>query len=262
MGQENRKGKKIILISILFLMIILVATYIAYCYYTQNIATQALKNEVLTNLKNNDIAFFLNQEFYQTIQDRMKKNDYESISDITLSTTMENNMFSELDLSKFQFHYDFIKNDQKNYHKLQTQYAGNHFITLDCITTSKQFALKSDEIVNKYVGIHKENFQNTINQLYQTEVDLTDFKKAKNFLIDRQMIDFSKLQNNTFVNTIGNLAEKEILGENISKKENVVVTLNSEQHSTTEYTISFNQNQVNNLINRNFPSNRERRIGF
>ena len=250
MEQEPKKVKKIILITMLFLLIILVATYVAYSYYAKNIAGLALKKEVLENVKNNDLSFFLNQELYESMIERMEKNNFEIASDITLSTTMENNMFSELDLSKFQFHYDFLKNNQKTYHKLQTQYAANDFIIFDFITTPKQFAMKSDEIVNKYVGINPSNFQNTVNQLYDTEMNLFNAKKIKDFIIDREEIRLSHLQEAQTLQDMVNLVGTEILPENISKKENVVVTINSEQIATTEYTISLNNNHANHIFER------------
>lgn len=250
----NKKSKKIVLILMIFLLVILVATYVVYSYYVKNIASEALKNEVLESIKKNDLSFFLNNELYEAISKKLEKDNFELNSDITLSTTMENNMFSELDLSKFAFQYHFMKENstKKSFHKLQTQYAGNDFITFDFLKNDKQFALKSDEIVNKYVGMNNSNVQNTINQLYQTEVDLSDFQKVKNFVIDRETIQRSNLQNIEIFADYANLIKKEVFAENISKKENVVVTMNQEQVSTTEYTISFNNEQVKNLLQRYF----------
>lgn len=253
---RNKKSKKIIVILMIFLLLILVATYVAYSYYVKNVVSEALKKEVFENIKKNDLSFFLNNEFYESISKRLEKDNFELNSDITLSTTMENNMFSELDLSKFAFKYYFMKENstKKSFHKLQTQYAGNDFITFDFLKNDKQFAIKSDEIVNKYVGVNNSNLQNTINQLYQTQVDLSDFQKGKNFVIEREPIQLSHLQNVEIFADYANLIKNEVLAENISKKENVVVTMNQEQISTTEYTISFNNEQVRKLLERYFPN--------
>ena len=261
MEQEHRKSKKIIFLLMLFLLLILVGLYAVYAYYTKNIASQALQEEVLQSLHNNDLSFFLKQELYQSLFKRMKDNHFELDSDITLTTTMENNMFSKLDLSQFQLHHKWVKDqqNQKVFQQLQTQYAGNDVITLDMITNPQQMAMKSDEIVNKYVGVNRFNLQNTVNQIYQKDVDLSDWKIIKNFILKREMIDLSNLQ------SLGKnvaLLEKEIVPENISKKENVVLTMEQEQVTTTEYTISFQPNQVNTILERNCQKSKKRRYHF
>ncbi len=244
---HNQKRKRIVIILIVVLLLILMATYVVYSYYTKNVASEALRNELWEKAKNNDLGFFFENDLYQNIIDRMEKDNFELASAISLSTTMQNKMFSELDLSKFQLNYQMLqdRNQNKNYHKLQTGYAGNDFITFDFIANQKQFAMKSDEIVNKYVGINTANFQKLVNQVYQSEVDLTDMKILKNLVIDREPIRSVKLQN---FETYVALLEKEVMAENIAKKENVVVTINSDQISTTEYTISLDSQQVKHLL--------------
>lgn len=252
MEQENghKKGRKIILIVFLILSMILIMTYCAYGYYKNKVLGEILKKELLSNVIQNDSGFFLENEVYDTITQKMQKEAFEMVSKVRFSTTMEENMLAELDLSKFELISHFAKNDvsQKTSSQLETKYAGNDLLTFFFITTPNQIAIKSDEIVNQYVGISKVNFQNIVNEIYQTQVDISDGQKMKHFICDREWIRFSDLLNGQPFQKYVHLVEQEIVPENISKKENVVIIQNDEQIATTEYTVSLDQNQVKHLL--------------
>ncbi len=252
MEQENghKKGRKIILIVFLILSMILIMTYCAYGYYKNKVLGEILKKELLSNVIQNDSGFFLENEVYDTITQKMQKEAFEMVSKVRFSTTMEENMLAELDLSKFELISHFAKNDvsQKTSSQLETKYAGNDLLTFFFITTPNQIAIKSDEIVNQYVGISKVNFQNIVNEIYQTQVDISDGQKMKHFICDREWIRFSDLLNGQPFQKYVHLVEQEIVPENISKKENVVIIQNDEQIATTEYTVSLDQNQVKRLL--------------
>lgn len=248
--KSNNKKSKIVGLLILFLLLILVATYVVYSYYIKNNEKEALKNEFFSKIGNHDLAFFMENERYAKIAQKLENQNYEANSNIQLSTTMENNMFSKLDLSKFEFSHAVTRSNQDNktYSKLDAKYAGNHLLTLDFILNEEQLAVKSDEIVNKYVGIRKENTQNIVNQIWQKEVDLSTEKKLKNFLLEREPMDLSKIAKSSSLATYAKLFQESVSAESFSKKENVVVTLDSEQVSTTEYTVELDSTQTNQLI--------------
>lgn len=249
---SNNKKSKIVRILILFLLLILIAIYIVYSYYIKSNEKEALKNEFFSKIGNHDFAFFVDNSRYTKIVDKLKNENYEVNSNIQLSTTMENNMFSKLDLSKFELSHDIASNkdDKRTYQKIDAKYSGNHLLTLDFLSNEEQFAVKSDEIVNKYVGISKKNTQNIINQIAEKEVDLSTEKKLKNFLVDREPIDLSKIANASSLGTYANLFKENVSAENFSKKENVVVTLDSEQVTTTEYTVELDSVQTSTMIRR------------
>lgn len=246
--EQEKKKKKIVVILIVFLLIILTATYVTYSYFTKNVAGQMLKKEMLEVIGNHDLSFFLEEnELYEAMSKKIENNNFETDSEIKMSTTMQNNMFSNLDLSNFQLTHYLMKDNENNktYNKLQTKYAGNDLLTFDFLTNQTQIAVKSDEIVNRYVGVNQTNFRKTVNEIYEENVDLSEFEIVNNFLFKREPINLANLKN---LKTYASFIEPEILPQNISKKENVVVTMNSEQITTTEYTISFANHQVVNIL--------------
>jgi len=247
---NNKKSKKTIIILFLFLIILLGTVCFVYSYYTKNYQKEVLREEVFGYIKNNDLNFFIKNEIYTDIAKKVEKEDYESSTDIKLSTTMENNMFSKLDLAKFEFNYAFSKdnNDKKSFGKILTKYAGNDLLTLDFIQNDNKIAIKSDEIVNKYVGVDKSNIQTMADKLVGTETDLSSAKKIKNFLIDRELIDVEKILGSKSISKYATLIKDNTSADKFSKKENVVVTIEGEQINTAEYKIEITNDQFKNIL--------------
>ncbi len=248
---NNHKKKKVIIISIVFLTVLLIATLATYSYFAKNSKNDVIKNELFACMGNDDLNFFADHKLYTSILERLKVDNYQSNTAFTLSSTMENDMLSDLDLSKFEFNYEQIKNNQtkQNYHKLVGRYASNDLLTLDVISNEKQFALKSDEIVNRYVGTNIENGQHVIEKLFDRKIDYAILRKLKNFAIEREMINFKEIAKANGLYDYVKILEKHTKPEDVSKKENVVLTLNSEQVATTEYTISLGKNETAQVFN-------------
>ena len=248
----NNKHKKNIVMIIVFVLLILIMAYVVYGV-TKNTYNKVLTNEVFQSLENNDVYFFADNKFYTSLKNRLKEKDYNLTSDISLSTTMKDNIFSSLDLSKFNFSYNIEKDNTNDlsYHKMSTKYGGNHLLIVEAINDKKIFAIKSDEIVNRYVGLKKDNLESISSKLLEKDVDLSKEKVLKNFLLDREDINMEKLVDNSTVKPYIDIVKEKVSGKNITKKENVIVTLENDQVSTTEYTISFSSEQLNYIL-RNF----------
>lgn len=247
----NQKKKKVIIISIIFLTVLLIATLATYSYFAKNAKNDVIKNELFACMGNNDLNFFADHKLYTNIFERLKVDNYHSNTAIALSSTMENDMLSDLDLSKFEFNYEQTKNIQtkQKADKLVARYASNDLLTVDVISNEKQFALKSDEIVNRYVGTNMENGQHMMEKLLDRKIDYAILRKLKNFAIEREMIDFMKIAKTNGLYDYVKILENHTKPEDVSKKENVVLTLNSEQVATTEYTISLAKNETAQLLN-------------
>ena len=244
---RNPRSKKIILGMLIFLMILLIATAVLCTYYAKNRKSEDSKKEFLANLQNFDVSFFLNQDVHEAIAKKIKNQSYEISSQIKLATTMENNMFSGLDLSKIEIQYQGMKDKQnkKFKSKIASQYAQNDLLTLDVLVGEDEFALKSDEIVNRYVGMKKMSTNQVLEKAFKTNIDLSIAKKMKNFLWEREPIDLQNVVDSADLKTYVQILEK----GNFSKKENVLVTLDEEPVSTTEYAVELDTNQVAELWN-------------
>lgn len=247
---QNKRKSKIVIILMIFFVILLCIAFGAYSYFSQTLKNQNIKNDFFSNLKNNDLNFFIKNELSRNLNNKLEKNDYELSSYISLSTTMENNMFSNLNLSKFEFNYNKKKQNNKDvsYNTIQTKYAGNDLLTLDFISNKDQFAIKSDEIVNKYVGITQKNFGIVVNKIYQDNVDIGFLKKLKNFTIDRENLELENILTNSYLEKYANIFVQDTQNANFSKKENILLESDSNSISVTEYSLELDSGNVQNLL--------------
>ena len=94
-----------------------------------------------------------------------------------------------------------------------------------------------------------ENGQHIMEKLLDRKIDYAILRKLKNFAIEREMIDFMKIAKTNGLYDYVKILENHTKPEDVSKKENVVLTLNSEQVATTEYTISLAKNETAQLLN-------------
>lgn len=250
MKNHNSKNyKKIIIMVIIILALILILSFFAYSLI-KDTYDNALKKEVFEGLSNSDISFFLDNKYYNSLQEKLNNKNYEIISDIKISTTMKNNMFSDLDLSRFSFNYDLKKNNKENisYHKINTKYGGNNLLIIDAINEKNEFAIKSDEIVNRYVGIEKKNFQEISNKIFEEKKDFSNARKLKKFVFERENINLENISTADVWEKYIDIIKTNVTAENISKKENIIVTLENEQIPAIEYTISFSTEQLNSIL--------------
>ena len=256
-NSNTRNYKKILIILFVFIVLGSVLSFSAYAFF-KNMQSKALRTEIFDGLKHSEISFFTENKFYNSLESKFEKNDYKISSDINVSTTMQNNMFSDFDLSKFHFKYNIFGDNEKGtaYHKLVAKYGENHFITIDLINEKNTLGIKSDEIVNKYVGLKKSNFQDVSNKIFEQELDFSDAKKLKQYLTERENIDIQKIADFSAFEPYIEVIKSNINEQNVEKKENVIITLEKDQVPTTEYTISFSTEQFKSIL-RKFSSELE-----
>ena len=254
---NSKSYKKIILIVLIFSCIIIAISFSVYAFVKNNI-NNALKTEIFNGLKNSDISYFTDNKFYNSFLDKFQKNDYKVSSEISLSTTMKNNILSDVDLSKFKFNYNISKNIKNNisYHTISTKYGENKFLTVDFVNEKKSFGIKSDEIVNRYVGLKKSNLQKVSDKILEKNIEFSKTKDLTKFILEREKIDIEKIASYSVWENYIDIFKNNINAENILKKENVVVTLENDQVTTTEYTINFSTEQYNSIL-RNISSTLE-----
>lgn len=254
---NSKSYKKMSLIVFIFICVILIISFSIYAI-VKNSMNNALKSEIFDGLKNSDLSYFTDNKFYSSLLEKFEKNDYKLSSEISLSTTMKNNIFSDVDLSKFKFNYNISKNNKSNisYHTISTKYGENNFLTVDFVNEKKSFGIKSDEIVNRYVGLKKSNLQTVSDKILEKDIDFSKTKDLAEYLLEREKIDIEKIANYSVWEKYIDIFKSNINSENIVKKENVVVTLENNQVTTTEYTINFSKDQYNSIL-RNISSRLE-----
>ena len=247
---EAKKSGKL-KVFIIFFIIIAIASCVGLAYYSNINSKETIKNEFFSLLSNNDISFFTSDELYKNIKERTKKVNYKVSSDITLDTTMKSEMFPGLDLSKFSFNYN-LSNDvenEKTYSRLISNYSGNTLLILDSIITDKRMAIKSDEIVNRYVGVKKKKAEEVYKKLFgEDNKGYANIEKLKNFVFDREKIDIDESLKDLKESSYAKIIVNNMPYKNFSKEQNVVIAAENEQIYTTQYTVSLNSSEANVLF--------------
>ena len=247
---ETKKKRKVVKILIVFLILILVATFIAYSYFQKTSENEKIKNEFYSMLAKNDISFFTTNDLYDNIGSRLQKTDYKVKSDISLSNTLSNSMFSNLDLSKFSFTYKLNSNqtENKSYGRLVSKYSGNTILILENIIDKDAMAIKSDEIVNRYVGVKKRHLEDVTDKFLDGKVKFAVIDKMKDYVLDREAIDINGLANEFQSDGYLKILEKNTPNKNFTKESNVVITADTEQIYTTKYTLTLNSSEFTVLL--------------
>ena len=169
----KKKGGKIILFFILIVFMILITIY-GVNWYFNNYKTTNTKQLFFTHLSNSNLKSITNENIYKELSNKILSSNYKINSKLNFSTNVENEYLEGLDISKFSFNLD-SQNDainSKKYSELGINYSGNEVLRVKLLTNKDSIGIASDEIVNKYVGIHYNKIKEVLGiDLNQEKID-------------------------------------------------------------------------------------------
>ncbi len=243
----NRKKGKGIKILILLLFILVVALCCAYWYLMHHTETE--KQAFFRNIANSQIEFFTDNEVYNQMINKYTTVNSETNSNIKFSTTMENEMLEGIDVSKFLLDLKTIQdiNQKASYHELGISYSDNDLLQIKFMDNLNEMAITSDEIVNKYVGMHKENEQEVLSQLGLSTWSFDNASLVQN-IITNQMIQSSEEEKTTKINEYVNMISEAIPEEDFTRQENIVIQKdNNNSIDVTAYTLTLSAQEFKQL---------------
>lgn len=235
----KKKGKG----PIIFLIILLIigAAFAGWYFYTNK---EVVDEKVLfsNSLLNSNTKKLLDEDFYPTIFNRILQENSEMSTNITVSSTEKFDELQGIDINNFDFELN-SKNDLKEknfYGELFINYSGNDFLKVQSIVNDNKFSIYSDEIVNKYVGVQAQNF----NDIFESNIDLKFIYE----FINSEKIDLTDEEKKEYLENYYNKIYNQIPIEKFSKKENIVITKNNNYIDVTAYEMSLNQSELNDII--------------
>lgn len=238
--RSTKKKRKGPIFFIIFLLII-GAICAGYYYYTnlEVVDAKALFSKNLISLNSKKLA---DSDFYSTILDRVLSENSEMTTNFTISSTEEFESLQGIDVNNFDFELS-SQNDlkQKNfYHELYVKYLGNDFINFKSIINDNLFSITSDEIVNKYVGVRAENY----NDIFNSKIDLEFLYE----LTTSGKINMTKDDRDNYLQNYYSKIFEQISNEKFSMKENFVITKNNEYIDVTAYELALSQSELKNIL--------------
>lgn len=237
----TKKKKKKGPIILCIILLIVTATFAGLKYYmSKDVAGD--KELFLLSLSNKNSKKLVDQNFYSTLLDRFLQENSEMTTNMTISSTEKFDKLNGIDVNNFDFELTSQNNlKEKNFYgELFINYSGNEFLNFKGIVNNDKFAIISDDIVNKYVGVKAQNFNN----IFESNIDL-------NFIyefINAEKIDLTEEERKNYLNEYYTKIYIQIPEEKFSKKENIVITKNDKYIDVTAYEMKLNQSELNDII--------------
>lgn len=169
-----KKGNKKILLVILVLIIIIGIVVVLFLFKGLNKNNNAVsaKTQFINYLLQNPMANIADTSVLNGAIDTLINNSSESDTAITITSNIE-----ELDtLTRFAFDLN-TKYDAQNHRGLldiDLGYMDNAIFDMQALITGQKTAIKSDEIVTRFVGYKNENLINVYEDFFVTE-DTSEF---------------------------------------------------------------------------------------
>lgn len=242
-GESYKSTKKSGGHPVIFLIILLMiaGAFAAWYYYTNRTVIDE-KTQFANGILSASTIKLNDKNFYNTILDRILQENSEMDTNMTISSTEQIEQLEGIDINNFDFELNYQNNlKEKNFYgELLVKYSGNEFLKVQNIVNGNRFAIISDEIVNKYVGVQSQNFES----IFNSDINLEFIYE----LINSEKINLSEDEKKTYIENYYNKIYNQIPSEKFSKKENLVITKNNDYIDVTAYEMTLSQNELNDII--------------
>lgn len=227
---------------IFFIIIIIIAIAFSIWYFFINKTSVNEKEAFSQSLLSLGNRKLQDNDFYSTIFKRILEENSEMDTNITVSSTKEIEELQGIDINNFDFELTSTNNmKNKNLNgNLLVKYSGNDFIEIQSIVNDNKFAVFSGDIVNKYVGVKADNFNN----IFDSNIDL-------NFVyefINSKEISLSEEERKEYLEKYYQKIYNLIPEEKFSRKENIVINKNNNYIDVNAYEMSLTQDELKNII--------------
>lgn len=249
---KTKSGKPIF--AVIIIVIILASISYGIYYYLNFKNKETDKELFLKGLANADLKFFLEDETYSGIVEKISNNSFESNSDITFSTNIkneENIETSDIDYIKYLLNWKNIskKENEETFNEFDISYSDNKFFDFKIINNKDITALKSTDIVNRYVGVHKENVNSLFDKLGIKKESIEEYNDFKN-KFSFEKIDLPAEEKKAKLNDYKNIILEKLTEEKFSKQENLIslVKSNKEEVSVEAYKLNLSNQEYNEIL--------------
>ena len=236
---KKKKGKGLFVIFFI-LLIMLIGLLGSYWYLTKDSVSS--KELFVQNISKLNVNKLLNNEIYTNLLTKMQTQSSEVTSSVNFTTDIENEELNDIDVTKFKLNLS-NSNDvtsQKNYSEAILNYSGNEIFKASLISSENEIALASNEIMNQYVGVHKDK----IKDILGIDIDFDKIDELKN----AENINFSEEELNENIEKYFKLMLENIPEENFSVQENIAIENATEDIAVTNYSVSLNQEELENVL--------------
>ena len=138
------------------------------------------------------------------------------------------------------------KTNEYSHIKSKIEYENNTMFDLDYVKNDNIYALKSDEIINGYLGIKNENLKVLFQKLgVQDTSSIPDEIAINNY---SEIFKFSKEELEHIKETYKNVIENAITSESYSRQTGAILEKNGTSYKTTSYRLDLTSDQIVSIV--------------
>ena len=237
MRNDNKNGKSVLIVFLLILLIVFISLIIIYKYFLQKpIQTKQLFFEGVSNFNSKQI---IDNSFYKNLVNRLLEEDATIDNNITYTSNREIDFIKDFNLDKFSLNSSTKTNiSNKSFSTdVNINYSGNDFFEFNVLSNSENIGIKSNSIVNRYVGLSYNKLESIIN-----------INNPLNTLNESQDIDISDSEFKKYVQKYLEFISNQIPDEKFSFKDNILLDGSYDNVSVKEYKLELSMDELKSVL--------------
>ena len=237
MRNDNKNGKSVLIVFLLILLIVFISLIIVYKYFLQKpIQTKQLFFDSVSNFNSKQI---IDNSFYKMLVNRLLEEDATIDNNITYTSNREIDFIKDFNLDKFSLNSSTKTNiNNKSFSTdVNINYSGNAFFEFNVLSNSENIGIKSNSIVNKYVGLSYNKLESIIN-----------INNPLNSLNESQDIDISDSEFKKYVQKYLEFISNQIPDEKFSFKDNILLDGSYDNVSVKEYKLELSMDELKSVL--------------
>ncbi len=246
----KKRSNKLVIAIIVFLVIAIIAVGGAYLYFTTDLfkGNEQLFFKYLA--QNGEAIKQFSTSNEATLLENIINNKYKEEAEMTFNVESNNTQIANQSIpaGNFNIKYSALVDPENNNKSSETtlKYLTTDLFTLKYIRNNDLYALKSDEVVNKYLAFNNNNVKD-----FAKKLGIQDTSSIPNKI---QPINFNELfkltqeQQKALLQKYLGVINTQISKDKYKSKKDVTITVDSKDVNTTEYSIELTQDEVIRLL--------------
>lgn len=249
----TRKKRKAIIIASIAIILIIIASVIAFLYFTtdmlktnkQLFAKYIGKNfenaeSLIESLNNNDYKNTLSENKYTT-SSQIKINYTQDIG-----TSLENtdNVINKL---KILVEGQTDKTNNYSYKNVKLLNDNEEQLEVELVKQENTYGIRFSDLFKKYLLVDNSNLKDLFEKMGYTDTQLQEIPDEIQLNVEKGEIKFSDEEKKTLQEKYINILNEEISQEKFSKESKQIVTINNKQIVANVYTLTLKKEELNNL---------------
>lgn len=246
-----KKSKTKLIIAIIAVVVVIIAIVSGIILYLTTDLFKSNQQLFLKYLaKNDEMIEQLVEDNTKTLEENIKQDKYTTESEITFNLESNDADIANQAISVSSFNIkSTAKADPKNNRQSSEstlKYLDNDLFTLKYIRDNDLYALKSDEVINKYLAFDNNNLKEFAKKLGVTDTETIPNKLEPINLQD--LLYISEQDKEMILEKYIQVISLHVSKDKFKSTKNHTITVNDKNITTTEYSLELTDKERNDLL--------------